>query len=124
MGCKECAFTTDSFRSKQLCMEHGHCLVEVQAKKTRWECRSCKWSIFVIDRELPPHCHKCNASEWKQVSLTQIRTATMEKELLLPRGEELPFLNSLPTSAAFKQRIEAEKQEAEADYYSSMDLKW
>jgi len=47
---------------------------------------------------------------WKQVSLRKInRTAPMEKDLFLPRGEELPFLNSMhiPGLKAYEQSREA-----------------
>eukprot|EP00747_Dinoflagellata_sp_TGD_P187541 gnl/TRDRNA2_/TRDRNA2_45257_c0_seq1.p1 gnl/TRDRNA2_/TRDRNA2_45257_c0~~gnl/TRDRNA2_/TRDRNA2_45257_c0_seq1.p1 ORF type:complete len:836 (+),score=136.94 gnl/TRDRNA2_/TRDRNA2_45257_c0_seq1:120-2627(+) len=92
--CRTCLTTTDSDRTKAQCQSQGHQLVLCQVQKTRWECRSCKWSLSVLDRDLPPHCHRCNAMEWHQVPLQKAKRAPMERDFLLARGEELPFLGS------------------------------
>ncbi|CAE7765355.1 mcm10, partial [Symbiodinium pilosum] len=68
----------------------------------------------VLDRQLPSNCRSCNGHNWKQVSLRKVqRAAPMERDLLLPRGEELPFLNSihipdLQSKAPLKQGREAQ----------------
>merc|ERR1719313_524027 len=93
--CKECSTTTDSHRAKVVCESQGHSLTLITAKKTRWECRSCHTDVFVLDRELPLQCTKCNTNAWKQGPLRRVAKAAMERDFLMPRGEELPFLNSI-----------------------------
>lgn len=98
--CKTCYTTFDSERQRLRCQEEGHVVVQVEATKTRWECASCKFSEEVLDRQLPGCCRRCRGETWKQVPLRKLRrSAPMEKDMLLPRGEELPFLNSIPEMA-------------------------
>ncbi|CAE8583740.1 unnamed protein product, partial [Polarella glacialis] len=94
--CRQCAATFDSDATRVLCEEKGHTVVRVQVNRTRWECSGCRQSQDVLDRELPSHCRKCNAIAWKQVPLRRVkREAPMERDMLLPRGEELKFVNSV-----------------------------
>lgn len=98
--CKTCYTTFDSERQRLRCQEDGHVVVQVEATKTRWECAGCKFSEEVLDRQLPSCCRRCRGETWKQVPLRKLRrSAPMEKDMLLPRGEELPFLNSIPEMA-------------------------
>eukprot|EP00930_Biecheleria_cincta_P038122 TRINITY_DN26195_c0_g1_i1.p1 TRINITY_DN26195_c0_g1~~TRINITY_DN26195_c0_g1_i1.p1 ORF type:complete len:656 (+),score=121.24 TRINITY_DN26195_c0_g1_i1:127-2094(+) len=108
--CRDCSRLYDSGKQRAFCHERGHVVTEVQAKKTRWECANCKWSEEVLDRELPPHCNRCNGLVWKPAPLRRIRReAPMEKDLFLPRGEELPFVNSIhiPGCKPLERRKEA-----------------
>lgn len=108
--CQQCSRVFESGRSRASCHEQGHMVTEVQAKKTRWECANCKWSEEVLDRQLPNHCNRCKGTVWKPAPLRRIRReAPMEKDLFLPRGEELPFLNSIhiPGSKPFERMKEA-----------------
>merc|ERR1712032_1136618 len=94
--CQECCATSESLRAKAVCEKRGHSVVQVKVDRTRWECKNCSFSIFALDKHLPPHCHRCKSMVWGQVPLQRVQKAPMEKELLLPRGEEIRFLNSLP----------------------------
>lgn len=93
--CAECDIVSDSHRGRVVCEQKGHAIQHVQVKRTRWECK-CSFSLNVLDKRLPSHCPKCNAMCWRPVPLQRVARAPMERELLLPRGEELPFLNSIP----------------------------
>jgi len=111
--CPECNITTESFKSKAVCEQQGHRLSQVEAKKTHWECKNCKWAQFVLNRDIPAHCVRCNGMLWHQVPLQRARRAAMERDMLLPRGEELPFLNSIPKP--FKE-IYSRVKEADDEY--------
>eukprot|EP00427_Karlodinium_veneficum_P004462 CAMPEP_0169160068 /NCGR_PEP_ID=MMETSP1015-20121227/56230_1 /TAXON_ID=342587 /ORGANISM="Karlodinium micrum, Strain CCMP2283" /LENGTH=138 /DNA_ID=CAMNT_0009231665 /DNA_START=276 /DNA_END=688 /DNA_ORIENTATION=- len=63
---------------------------------TYWQCGNCSLSVYVLDRELPKDCGRCNAFQWKQIPLRKTAKVAMDRDLLLARGEELPFLNSIP----------------------------
>lgn len=94
--CQNCSTTYDSDRSRIACQEQGHNVNRLQVKRTRWECSNCRQSYDVLDRELPSSCSRCNGIAFKQVPLRRARSAApMERDLLLARGEELPFLNSI-----------------------------
>mmetsp|Transcript_23726 Transcript_23726/g.42995 ORF Transcript_23726/g.42995 Transcript_23726/m.42995 type:complete len:608 (+) Transcript_23726:69-1892(+) len=94
--CQQCCATFEFEQHRANCAEQGHLVTRVEVQKTRWECSSCRQSADVLDRQLPDHCSRCKGMTWKQVPLRKInRTAPMEKDLFLPRGEELPFLNSI-----------------------------
>lgn len=108
--CEKCQSTSESIQAKITCEQNGHTVVAVKAKRQRWECRGCLWSLVVLDGDVPSHCHKCNDSAWRQVPLHKARRSWMPKEEFLARGEELPFLNSLPN-----QQVNRFK-EAEDDY--------
>mmetsp|Transcript_65771 Transcript_65771/g.203873 ORF Transcript_65771/g.203873 Transcript_65771/m.203873 type:complete len:154 (+) Transcript_65771:1222-1683(+) len=114
--CRTCGTTTESHRARALCEKDGHVLDSVKAERTRWECCGCKWDVSVLNGETPHQCFRCHAQGWKQVSLRRVKTAApMERDLLLPRGEELPFLNSLPQQPgqpAFKRFKEAKEDYA------------
>jgi len=108
--CQQCCSTFEFDRHRANCQDQGHTVTRVQVQKTRWECSNCRQSADVLDRQLPEHCSRCKGMTWKQVSLRKInRTAPMEKDLFLPRGEELPFLNSMhiPGLKAYEQSREA-----------------
>jgi ribosomal protein S27AE len=100
--CVQCSLTTESHRAKALCEEEGHVVNSVSVQKTHWECGNCSLSVYVLDRELPHSCGRCNAVQWKQIPLRRVAKVAMDRDLLLPRGEELPFLNSLPGARTFK----------------------
>eukprot|EP00913_Durusdinium_trenchii_P029456 g27609.t1 len=71
----------------------------------------------VLGRQLPKGCARCGADTWKQVSLRKLRRrAPMERELLLPRGEELPFLNSIHIPESQLTRAWKPSKEAADDY--------
>jgi len=94
--CQECKITFDSSRRHSDCISRNHSLTVCKAVKTKWECIECKVSVNVFDRDLPESCHACGGKGWRQLPLQgKARTAPMERDLLLPRGEELPFLNSI-----------------------------
>ncbi|CAK9040843.1 unnamed protein product [Durusdinium trenchii] len=116
--CKSCYITFDQGSRQRLwCQEQGHELISVEATKTRWECRSCRASEEVLGRQLPKGCARCGADTWKQVSLRKLRRrAPMERELLLPRGEELPFLNSIHIPELQGARAWKPSKEAADDY--------
>merc|ERR1712023_151397 len=94
--CNVCCTTTESHRAKALCEEEGHAVTAVTAKKTRWECKNCSFDAHVLDRELPRQCGRCSGDAWKQAPLRRVAKVLMEKDMLLARGEEMPFLNSIP----------------------------
>merc|ERR1719210_909006 len=94
--CRECGQCTDSMRSRDMCTSAGHQVETVKVQKTRWACRGCTKAINVLDRELPEHCTRCRSSEFKQVPFNNVKTAPMEKDFLLSRGEEIKFLSSIP----------------------------
>lgn len=98
--CKQCHCHTDSDKSKAVCEHQGHTLTQVKVERTRWECRGCQWSLSVLNKEIPTHCHRCNGVCWHQVSLNhgRFKTAPMEKDMFLPRGDEMKFINSIPSS--------------------------
>lgn len=105
--CKECASTTESQRAKIFCEELGHSVTMVTAQKTRWECKSCSFDVSVLDRELPKQCNRCKSDVWRPVPLRRMAKKKMERDLLLPRGDELPSLNSIPTGRSFTRFKEA-----------------
>jgi len=114
--CKTCFTTFESMSQRQLCVEQGHTVSEKEATKTRWECAGCRHSEEVLDRQLPAHCRNCNRQSWKQVSLRKLRRAApMERDLLLPRGEELPFLNSIHIPELSRAQLKPVR-EAKDDY--------
>lgn len=117
--CAECATTTESHKAKGICEDQGHSVTSVTAKKTRWECKSCSLDVFVLDRELPLQCGRCNGLAFKQGPLRRVAKARMEKELLLPRGEELPFLNSIPNSL-FSTACRYKRFKEATDDYATM----
>merc|ERR1712217_671593 len=96
--CRECGRVTDSMRSRDMCTKDGHHVEMVKVQKTRWACRGCTKTVNVLDRELPEHCTRCSSSEFKQVPLVNVKTAPMEKDMLLPRGDEIKFLNQIPSN--------------------------
>eukprot|EP00933_Yihiella_yeosuensis_P019519 TRINITY_DN15804_c0_g1_i2.p1 TRINITY_DN15804_c0_g1~~TRINITY_DN15804_c0_g1_i2.p1 ORF type:complete len:696 (+),score=146.49 TRINITY_DN15804_c0_g1_i2:107-2194(+) len=110
--CKNCIVTYDNDHRRRECEEKGHEVTRVEVQRTRWECSHCSASHDVLDRQLPGHCFRCKGLTFKQVSLRKIkRTAPMEKDFFLPRGEELPFLNSIfipgqPATKRFKEARE------------------
>ncbi|CAK0868866.1 unnamed protein product [Prorocentrum cordatum] len=116
--CQSCFTLTDSERARAECAKAGHVLEAVTAKKERWQCKGCSQDVSVLNRDLPAHCARCNGSSFQQVPLSRVRRAPMERDLLLPRGEELKFLNSLPGAAA--QRSWQRPREAQDDY-STLD---
>jgi len=106
--CAECCATTDNGGRKSDCEAKQHSLTKVSASLTKWECIYCKEVIRVLDRSLPTGCVKCGSKGWKQIPLQgKPRTAPMEREMLLPRGEELPYLNSIPGMPSRKRDREA-----------------
>lgn len=114
--CHTCHITTEMQQSKIMCEQQGHRVESVQAKRGRWECRGCAWSVQVLDGEVPAHCHRCNDSSWKQVPLHRPKRALMDKDLFLARGEELPFLNSLPPSLVDGRPLPKRIKESEDAY--------
>lgn len=115
--CANCFSTFESFDQLKSCQEKGHKVTEKEATKTRWECGSCRHSEAVLDRQLPSYCRSCNGCNWKQVSLRKVpRAAPMEKDLLLPRGEELPFLNSIHIPDVISKAPPKQAREAHDDY--------
>lgn len=115
--CKTCYTTFDSERQRFRCQEEGHLVQQVEATKTRWECACCKFSEEVLDRQLPSSCRRCRGETWKQVPLRRLRrTAPMERDLLLPRGEELPFLNSIHIPELQGSHLWKARKEATEDY--------
>jgi len=126
--CKQCRSTTDSLRCKQRCEELGHELKECFAKRTRWQCGGCGMALNVLDRELPNACQKCNGGAWKQVSMNPVKMTSMPKDQLLPRGEELPFLGSIPKSSIADNSVSGsfgeDRKKAAADDYAGMDVQW
>lgn len=95
--CVECALTSDSARLRSDCQARQHTLTTCTVAKTRWECIGCKVSITVLDRVLPDKCNACGGRGWRQTPLQgKPKSAPMERDMLLPRGEELKFLNSIP----------------------------
>eukprot|EP00929_Paragymnodinium_shiwhaense_P012912 TRINITY_DN120793_c0_g1_i1.p1 TRINITY_DN120793_c0_g1~~TRINITY_DN120793_c0_g1_i1.p1 ORF type:complete len:796 (+),score=151.65 TRINITY_DN120793_c0_g1_i1:114-2501(+) len=113
--CEQCCKVTDSQQAKMLCEKDGHKLTQVKVEKTRWECRGCRFGVSSLDKELPAHCNRCNDSNWKQVPLNRTSKAPMPKDLFLARGEELPFLNSLPSMPGAPAGVKRFR-EAEDDY--------
>jgi len=105
--CVQCGVTTESHQAKTLCEEEGHVVNSVSAQKTHWQCGNCSLSVYVLDREIPKDCGRCNAFQWKQIPLRKTAKVAMDRDLLLARGEELPFLNSIPGSHTFKRVREA-----------------
>jgi len=94
--CQQCVVTTESQRAKAACEEQGHTLVQVTAKKTRWECKGCSFDVFVLDRALPNACSRCHGCAFRPGPLRKAsRAAPMEKDGLLARGEELKYINSI-----------------------------
>merc|ERR1712032_690367 len=59
--CQECCATSESLRAKAVCEKRGHSVVQVKVDRTRWECKNCSFSIFALDKHLPPHCHRCKS---------------------------------------------------------------
>lgn len=116
--CSICSTLTDSDRARAACAAAGHVLAAVIAKKERWQCKGCSQEVTVLNRQLPAHCARCNGSSFRQVPLSRVRRATMDKDLLLPRGEEMKFVNSVPTAAT--QRNWRQPREAH-DEYGSLD---
>jgi hypothetical protein len=114
--CQSCFTLTDSERARAECAQAGHVLEAVTAKKERWQCKGCSQEVRVLNRDLPAHCARCNGSSFKQVPLSRVRRAPLERDLLMPRGEELKFLNSLPGAAT--QRSWQRPREAQDDYRS------
>lgn len=115
--CANCFSTFESFDQLKSCQEKGHKVTEKEATKTRWECGSCRHSEAVLDRQLPSYCRSCSGCNWKQVSLRKVqRAAPMEKELLLARGEELPFLNSIHIPDVISKAPLKQAREAHDDY--------
>lgn len=114
--CQQCAHTTESQKAKIVCEEQGHSVTMVTAKKTRWECKNCSFDVFVLDRELPKECRRCMCAAFRPGPLRRVRTAPLERDGLLARGEELPFMNSvhIPGKPAFSRFKEA------ADDYKGM----
>eukprot|EP00927_Polykrikos_kofoidii_P035484 TRINITY_DN30035_c0_g2_i1.p1 TRINITY_DN30035_c0_g2~~TRINITY_DN30035_c0_g2_i1.p1 ORF type:complete len:747 (-),score=76.35 TRINITY_DN30035_c0_g2_i1:116-2260(-) len=113
--CSECNLTSESRTGRGLCEKKGHSVLDVMAERTRWECRNCNFSVPVLAKQLPSQCNRCNGTDWKQVSLRRTATASMEKDLFLPRGEELRFLNDIPGGKHFK------RQQEQADCYSGLN---
>jgi len=94
--CQQCVVTTESQRAKAACEEQGHTLVQVTAKKTRWECKGCSFDVFVLDRALPNACSRCHGFAFRPGPLRKAsKAAPMEKDGLLARGEELKYINSI-----------------------------
>lgn len=94
--CQQCVVTTESQRAKAACEEQGHTLVQVTAKKTRWECKGCSFDVFVLDRAIPNACSRCHGFAFRPGPLRKAsRAAPMEKDGLLARGEELKYINSI-----------------------------
>jgi hypothetical protein len=97
--CQQCHTVTESDWARTECTKKGHIVLRADAKKTHWKCKGCPSTIFVLDRQLPDRCNRCTAMDWKQVPFSSRRAAPMPRDEFLPRGEELPFVNSLPTRA-------------------------
>jgi len=113
--CQTCQMTTESEKSRALCVQQGHQVERVQAKKERWECVACKFDVPAFDGQTPPVCERCNANVWRQVPLRRAKTALMPKDYLLARGEELPYLNSIHVLPG-KQTAKRVREEKADDY--------
>eukprot|EP00746_Dinoflagellata_sp_MGD_P142714 gnl/MRDRNA2_/MRDRNA2_75649_c0_seq1.p1 gnl/MRDRNA2_/MRDRNA2_75649_c0~~gnl/MRDRNA2_/MRDRNA2_75649_c0_seq1.p1 ORF type:complete len:832 (+),score=133.62 gnl/MRDRNA2_/MRDRNA2_75649_c0_seq1:138-2633(+) len=113
--CKECSWLSESASLRQDCQKKGHTVSSCTAKKTKWVCSGCKCDTAVLDRDLPEHCKTCGReANFRQVPFQRPRTAVMEKDKLLPRGEEIKFLNSMgpPPKGATKNAPECEYEKA------------
>lgn len=126
--CRTCEITTDSHRAKAHCEEAGHDVIKMQVKKTRWACSGCKMAHMVLDRNIPKQCMRCKGTEFKPVALQAAKVAPMEKDLLLARGEEVKFLNSVSQTAEMRLRIASEggntgTKEQKNDY-AGMEIQW
>jgi len=117
--CQECKTTFDSSRRHSDCLSQNHSLTVCKSVKTKWECIGCKVSVSVFDRDLPDGCHACGGKGWRQVPLQgRPRTAPMEKDLFLARGEELPYLNSISIPGKGASRGHTTE---EADPYAALN---
>lgn len=125
--CDECMLTSESTRKREDCQARGHTTKPCTVTKTRWECIGCKHYEFVYDRVLPDRCTACGGAGWRQTPLQGVaRTALMERDHLLARGEEMKFLNSIPANmlrGGGGGGPSREKNEAD-DPYQAMDASW
>eukprot|EP00397_Hematodinium_sp_SG-2012_P011475 GEMP01011615.1.p1 GENE.GEMP01011615.1~~GEMP01011615.1.p1 ORF type:complete len:741 (+),score=178.38 GEMP01011615.1:156-2378(+) len=86
--CATCKLTSDQVSAKIACEAMNHTVTAKKVKKTRWECRKCMQSAFVIDRTMPSGCLKCGNDTFKQASFFKLKSVAMEKDMLEKRGAD------------------------------------
>lgn len=86
--CHTCKATTDVIRAKMACEESNHPVTQKMVKKTRWECRKCFQSSYVLDRAMPTACNHCKGDTFRHVHFFKLKTAAMEKHMLEMRGAD------------------------------------
>ncbi|GFN84512.1 mcm10-like protein [Plakobranchus ocellatus] len=93
--CKQCMYTAQS--AKDTCKKEGHPLKRSKAKKRFFICKKCKHRTYVIDAKFPTEsCRKCGEMSYEKTSMCPVRTGPkLDSEVLIHRGDEVKYLNSL-----------------------------
>jgi len=91
--CSICSYT--AFRKSDLCVEKGHQVKVVTAKKRFFECTKCKNRIVALDKYPKRSCDKCGESGWSRTGMIRERKGPLfESEKLLIRGIEQNFVGA------------------------------